>query len=1169
MRNHYNGSKFFGKAGFCLCLFFLIIYSVNAGNCQSSGKISVTLNDVTLEDAFKEITATSGYNFFYETSEIDLTSKVSIQIKDQCIDSTLLSLLNPNQFDYKIISNQIVIKEKANYNPEQEVSRKSPGVQENRIKGTVVDDDGMPLPGATVRAKDTNVGVVTDFDGKFEIVMPEGVTTLVVTFMGFVTQELDVTGKTEVAVTLQSDAAALDEVVVVGYGTLSKRKVTGSVSSISQEQIADIPAVSVENAIVGQVAGVQVQEISGEPGSSPNIRVRGSGSISAGNEPLFVVDGIPISKNLTSVSVQGDLARRGGAFQAPPVNPLATINPNDIVSMEILKDASAAAIYGSRGGNGVVLITTKNGAHNDKGVFSFNTYYSSQKVANKIDLMNAEELISYTRDSRNNAYLQDVTGASVNDPIAPGERGNGNYELPESYINWDGTDTDWQDLIFRTGSIQSYNLSYASPIQNNTSFYASGEYFTQEGIIPDSNFDRYNLMLNVNSQLTDKLKLDFRLAPTITENQRQPASAPYFARPPGIVYSALVNSPTVKPYNEDGTINQTDNQSHLGAGTTTASNPLAIIPAVDDRLLQFQTRASLGLSYEFIPGLTFKTFGGSYINIFNRDFYRANSLLYRDATEGESYAQASSSTEINWLWENTLNYEREIGDHYVNAVAGYSIQKDNIDVKQVQADNFPDDLVKTISGGQVFAGSSVREQWSLLSALLRVNYSFKDKYLFTGTIRSDKSSRFGANNQTGYFPSFSVGWRVNEEEFLNSIDALSELKIRFSWGQTGNFEIPNYGAIGLLQPSNYNLGGNQVNGLIQSTLSNPDLTWEKAEQTNLGIELGLFDNRIFLLADYYKTKNTDLLLNVSIPSVSGFETTLQNIGEVQNEGFEIALRSRNLVGDFTWDTNINFSTNKNEVISLNANNEPIYSAGSAGIRHITRVGDPIGSYYGYVVDGIYQNEEEIANSPNDTQAPDPAPGDFKFKDINGDGEITPEDRTVTGSYFPDFTWGITNSFKYKGVDLSFLLQGVQGNEILNLTSRHLKNGEANFNSYAIFNDRWISEAQPGNGNVPRADRVSGSHGNNNRPSSFQVEDGSFIRLRNMTLGYTLPKGEILGGSFDRLRFYLTGTNLFTETDYLGYNPEVSTNSTSSLTPGEDYGAYPLTTSFTIGLNLNF
>lgn len=848
---------------------------------------------------------------------------------------------------------------------------------------------------------------------------------------------------------------------------------------------------------------------------------------------------------------------------------MATLNPNDIESIQVLKDASAAAIYGSRGGNGVLLITTKKGSATDEGKFSFDSFFSLQTVANKIDLMNSRELIDFTRDARNNNYLSSVEGASINDPIGDGDRGDVNFEMPESFINWDGTDTDWQDLIFKTGTTQSYNFSYASPIQNKTSFFASASYFTQEGILEKSNFDRYNLLLNLNSQLTDKLNLDLRVAPTITENQRVPASAPYFARPPGIVYSALVHSPTVAPFNPDGTVNQLNNQSYLGGGTTTASNPLAITNAIEDEIFQFQTRASLALSYEILPELTFKTFGGTYLNLFNQDFFRNNTLLYRTATEGESYAQATSSTEVNWVWENTLNWEKEFGNHFLNAVLGYTAQKDNITIKEVLADNFPDDLVPTISGGQVFAGNAIKEQWTLASALFRMNYSFKDKYLFTGTIRSDKSSRFGSNNQTGYFPSFSAGWRLNEEDFFQSIEAISELKLRFSWGETGNFEIPNYGAIGLLSPDNYNLGGNEINGLIQSTIPNPELTWERSQQTNIGLELGLWDNRIFLLADYYTTKTSDLLLNVSISAVSGFQTTLQNLGEVENSGFEIALRTKNFVGDFSWDTEFNFSTNKNEVLSLNENNEPIFSAGSAGIRHVTRVGDPIGSYFGYVVDGIYQNQAEIDAAPVDTQAPDPSPGDFRFRDVNGDGEITPDDRTVTGSYFPDITWGINNRLSFKGIDFSFLIQGVEGNEILNLTSRHLKNGEANFNSYAVFNNRWRSESEPGNGNIPRADRQTGNHGNNNRPSSFQVEDGSFIRLRNITLGYSIPTKKIFGDSIDRLRFYVTGTNLFTITDYLGYNPEVSNISTNSLTPGEDYGAYPLTKSITMGVNLTF
>lgn len=1037
------------------------------------------------------------------------------------------------------------------------------------VEGKVTSsEDNSGVPGVNVLIKGTTRGVVTDIDGNYKIEVGSG-DVLVFSFVGFNTQEVTVNNQSVINVVLETDIRSLSEVVVVGYGTLAKVRVTGSVSSVSAERITQVPALSVGEALVGQVAGVQILQTSGEPGANPVIRIRGSGSISAGNDPLYVVDGIPISKNLSSPGIQGGINRRRSAFSVPSANPLATINPNDIQSIEVLKDASAAAIYGSRGANGVVIITTKKSSNSNKGVFSFNMFAGQHSVTNKIDLMNAEQLIDYTRDARNNNYVQS-TGNPATDPIGPGDRGNANYEMPASFLSWQpgDTDTDWQDIIFQNAGVQSYNLSYGSAENNKSTYYVSGGYFKQDGIVEGTSFERFNLLMNLNSELTDKLTLDLRLAPSVTNNDKKPVNSPYFARPPGIVYSGLVHSPTVAPYNADGTINQLDNQSYLGGGTTSASNPLAIIEAVDDNLFQFQTQASLGLSYEILPELTFTTFGGAYINIYNRNVYRANTLLYRTATTGEPFAQSTSSTEVNWLWENTLNYEKEFGDHYFNALGGLMMQKDGITVTEVEANNFPDDLVKTVSGGQVFAGNSAKEEWSLISTLLRVNYTFKDKYLFTGTIRSDKSSRFGTNNQTGYFPSFSVGWRLNEESFMSSINSISELKLRASWGQTGNFEIPNYGSVGLLSPANYNFNGQEINGIIQSTTPNPDLTWEKSSQMDIGVEFGMFDNRVFLLADYYRTVTSDLLLNVSITSVSGFSTALQNLGEVENKGFEFSLLTRNFVGDFTWDTELNLSTNKNEVLSLNEKNEPIFSSGGAGTRHITRVGDPIGSYYGYVVDGIYQTDAEVTDGSNpiDTQAPDARAGDFKFKDVDGDGEITPDDRTVTGSYFPDFTWGITNRFGYKGFDASVFFQGVQGNEILNLTSRHLKNGEANFNSYAVFNDRWKSAAEPGSGTVPRADRQTGNHGNNNRPSSFQVEDGSYFRLRSVTLGYTLP---IKSTSIDKLRIYVSGNNLFTATDYLGYNPETNNISGSSLTPGEDYGTYPLTKSFVFGVNLNF
>jgi TonB-linked SusC/RagA family outer membrane protein len=1161
-----NPIKFSLKMKLTILLIVISFFNVEASTYSQDAHVSLKMNDVTVEKVLREIESLSDFKFMFMREDLDLDRKVSLDVRKKPIREILHNVFLKKNIEIEVLQKQISLKKRKIQVPIQDNAMGKELILQQIIKGKITDNSGSVLPGASILVQGTKIAVQTDFDGNYTIQANKG-DVLVFSYIGFQTQNIVVGNDTTINVRMLEDGQKLEEVVVVGYGKLSKKRVTGSISSVSSKQIAEIPVVSIENAIVGQVAGVQVQETSGEPGSSPTIRIRGTGSISAGNDPLYVVDGIPISKGSASQS-QGEIVGRLGSFAQPSANPLATINPNDIASIEILKDASAAAIYGSRGGNGVIIITTKKGSNTDEGVFSFNSFFGLQSVANRVDLMNSEELIAYTRDARNNNYISSIPGASINDPIGPGQRGNTNYEMPESFLNWDGTDTDWQKLIFKTAPMKSYNLSYASPLKNNTSFYVSGGYFNQEGVVNKTEYERFTLLGNLSSQLTDKLSLDLRLAPSLTNNQKKPVNAPYFATPPGIVYSALVHSPTVRPYNADGSINQTNNQSHLGGGTTTASNPLAIIEGIDDQLFQFQNQASLGLSYEIVPKLIFKTFGGSYLNVYNRDYYQANSLLFREAIKGFSNAQSSSSTQFNYLWENTLNWEKESGSHYFNGIGGYSIQRDKINITQVQANKFPDDLVHTISGGQVFAGTSIEEEWSLVSGFLRMNYSFKDKYLFTGTMRSDRSSRFGNDNKTGYFPSFSVGWRVNEESFMRSAKAISELKLRFSWGQTGNFEIPNYGAIGLLNPFNYNFNGTQVNGLIQSTISNPNLTWEKSSQTNIGIELGMFENRLFLLADYYKSITSDLLLNVSVSSVSGFSTTLQNLGKVENKGIELALKSRNLVGQFTWDTELNLSSNKNKVLSLNVGNEPIYSAGGAGVRHVTRVGDAIGSYYGYVVDGIYQNAQDIINSPFDTQAPKPAPGDLKFKDVNGDGKITPDDRTVTGSYFPDFTWGITNRFNYKNIDMSILIQGVQGNEILNLTSRHLNNGEANFNSYSIQNERWISEQQSGNGKVPRADRESGLHGNNGRPSSYQVEDGSFVRLRNISLGYTLPSKILFGGAIDKLRLYVTGNNLFTQTDYLGYNPEVS-NISSGLTPGEDYGAYPLNKTIVFGINLNF
>jgi TonB-linked SusC/RagA family outer membrane protein len=1037
---------------------------------------------------------------------------------------------------------------------------------EQTIGGRITDDQGEALIGVTVLAKGTSTGTSTDGNGNFSLSVADDVTVLVFSYTGFQPQEIVIGSQTVIDVVMSAGSSFLNEVVVTGYGRQDKRDITGSVATLSASQIKDIPVTSFENAIQGQLAGVQVTETSGEPGAGPSIRVRGVGSITAGNEPLYVIDGFPISKNV-DLGVQGDNFRRGaGRFRPPTQNPLATLNPNDIESIQVLKDASSASIYGSRGSNGVIVITTKKGSRKGAPVVSYDTYVGSQSVANKLDLMNSSEFIDYNIEATNNAYLQANPGASASDPNSV--RTNAAWRIADDMQNPDGTDTDWQDEMFNTALLQSHNVSVAGGSEK-IGYYVAANYFNQDGIIEGTDFNRYSIRMNLEADVNDKLRIGLNLSPSYTTSNKKPAGSPYFSRPPGIVYSGIVHSPTVRPFNADGTPNQLDNQSYLNtsdgevASLSSASNPFAIIEGIDDQLTQFRTMTNLYAEYDIMKNLTFKSFIGIDINNYKRNFFRKNSLLYRTSTSGESYGQSSSSESVSWLAEQTLSYNTTINTkHKINAVAGYTAQKEAIDINTIIADNFADDLVPTVSGGQVVQGTAAQEEWSLVSMLARVNYDFDDRLLVTASIRSDKSSRFGAGNKTGIFPSASIGYRISKHV---QADWLSDLKLRASWGRTGNFLIPNYASIGLLAPANTTFGGSLVNGIGASTISNKDLSWEKTSSYDIGLDFGFLKDRIYGSLEYFNATTTDLLLAVQVPSALGFTNALTNIGEVVNKGFEVSVTSRNTTGKLKWQTNLNFSTVDNEVTKLGPSGDPILSSGGAGNRHITQIGDPIGSYYGYMTDGIYQNQAEIDAGPID-QIATPRPGDFRWVDVNDDGFINAEDRTVVGNYLPDYTFGITNTFTYENISFSFLIQGVQGNEVLNLTRRHMGNGEANYNSYRDWNDRWQSESNPGNGEIPRANRQTGN--SNNRPSNYQVEDASYIRLRNVTIAYTFPKSS-LGNTFSGVRVSLSGTNLYTWTNYLGYNPEVNNNEDNVNVQGEDYGAYPLARIFTLGLNASF
>tara|TARA_B110000914_G_scaffold64169_1_gene56003 strand:- start:1465 stop:4977 length:3513 start_codon:yes stop_codon:yes gene_type:complete len=1152
------------KMKLSLILFFAFILSALA-NSFGQEKITIDIEKGDIIEVLNEIEANSEYQFIYSLNQYDFNKKISLSVKKQTIKSVLNSVFQ-DQMTYAISENKVILKKKTDSLITHTEIEEEKEVIQRSISGNVIDSNGTPLPGATIIEVGTENGTTTDFDGNFILTLENNEASLEVSYLGFLSLVVNVSDTDNIVISLSESNSSLDEIIVTGYGRQVKRDITGSVASISAESIENFPLASFENAIQGQLAGVQVTESSGEPGAGSNIRVRGVGSITAGNEPLYVVDGFPISKNV-GLGVQGDVFRRRAAFGLPSQNPLANINPSDIESIQVLKDASTASQYGSRGSNGVVIITTKRGRKGTDPSISYNSFYGMQSVANKLDLMNSTQLIEYNKEASNNAYLERNPGSSINDPNSV--RTAGAWRIPEEVLSPDGTDTDWQDEVFDSRLVQNHNMSISGGSEKSN-YYISGNYFDQNGIIEKTNFKRYSLRVNLNTELSDKARFGIKLAPSYTSSDKLPASSPYFARPPGIVYSAIVHAPMVKSYNADGTINQLNNQSYMltengrGSSMTSASNPLAIIQGVDDELNQNRTFGNVFLEYDILDGLTFKTYMGVDANNYKRNFYRNSSLLYRTAKVGETFGQSSSSESLSWIAEQTLNYVKTFGEHKLDALVGYTSQKEKIDINQLVADNYPDDLVQTISGGQIMQGTSSIEEWSLVSILARANYSFNDRFLATASIRSDRSSRFGTGNKTGIFPSLSAGYRLSEDLGIN---VLSDLKIRASWGQTGNFLIPNYASIGLLNPSNYTFGGVETNGIAPITISNQDLGWEKTSSTNIGLDFAFLDDRIYGSIEYFKSVTSDLLLGVQVPSALGFENALTNIGEVENTGIEISFTSRNTVGVLKWETNFNFSTIDNKVTKLGESGDPIYTKGGAGIRHITKIGEPIGSYFGYKTDGIYQNQAEIdASVVVDNLNKTPHPGDFKWVDKDGNNVIDDNDRMALGNYLPDFTYGITNSFEYDNFKLSFILQGTQGNEVLNLTRRHMFNGEANYNSYVDLVDRWRSEASPGNGSIPRANRQTGN--TNNRPSNYQVEDASYLRLRNVNLSYNFPV-DTFGNVIKDLRLYVSGTNLFTSTDYIGFNPEVNNQNGNLLAQGEDYGAYPLQKVVTLGINAKF
>jgi len=1060
------------------------------------------------------------YRFIYSTQIVPLQNGVSIQVKDRDVTEVLKQLLNGlNLIFIEKIGKVIVIYRDGKDTVQKDIIESLPPVG-----GKILDENGTPLQGASIQVKGTNIGTISDANGLFSINVPSPKSVLFISYSGFLSQEIAVGSRSVINITLQPNQKSLNEVVVVGYGTVKKSDLTGSVSKVSEAAIKATPIVALDRALQGRAPGVLVTQTSARPGGVAAVRIRGAGSISAGNEPLYVIDGFPTTD-------------------------LNSINPGDIESLEILKDASATAIYGSRGSNGVVIVTTKRGKAGQSSV-DVESYYGVQNNRRKIPLLNASQYADFINEARLNgggtAYFD---GSSADRP------------LPTALT----TDTDWQNEVFRSAPIQSHQITLSGG-ESKTRYAISGNYYDQQGIVQNSYFKRYTLRTNLDREVASWLKVGLSMQAAHTRSNAARTETEGGANS-GVTNSALNFAPVFPVYQPDGRFYR--DLSPLNGNNV--DNPVGLSSQLTDLNFTSRVLASFFADVTLAKGLTFRTNWGADLIGTRRNFYVTRQIGLGAGTNGS--ALISSGQYINWLNENTLTYSRTLGEkHNLTALLGYTSQAFRQEDVSALAANFIDDFgqYNNLGAGTTLQRpSSGTVEWAMISYLARLNYGFSDRYLFTLTARQDGSSRFGPARKYGFFPSGAFAWRVINEPFLKNQKLLSDLKLRASYGLTGNQEIGNYrflSSIAVTASTAYPFGAPPVqrNGAAPNGISNLELGWEKNAQADFGVDIGVFNNRIQLTADYYVKTTSDLLFNVNVPLTTGYGTSLRNIGRVENRGLELGLNTINVTGgNFSWSSEINVAFNRNKVLSLDGRPAILTGDGSThlNVQNIVQlaVGEPLGNFYGRVVEGIFQNQNEIDGSAQKTARP----GDFRFADLNGDGQINDDDRQVIGNGYPSLFGGINNTFRYKGLELTAFFQGVTGNDILNFGRFDLYNLNGNNNQSADVLNRWT----PTNPStvLPRATTAGGQR----ILSTFHIEDGSYLRLKNISLGYNLPRALIGKAGLKSAKVYVSAQNYLTFTKYSGYDPEVSRSGAGSISQGTDYGGYPTAKTLLVGLNLKF
>ncbi len=1035
------------------------------------------------------------------------------------------------------------------------------------VRGTVVDQTGESVIGASIQVKGTTQGTITDIDGKFSLGVPDKKSVIVVSFIGYATKELQVDTSKPMSIVLEEDTKVLDEVVVVGYQEVRKKDLTGSVAKADMNELLNTPVGSFDQTLGGRIAGVNVSSSEGTPGGTMNIVIRGNNSLTQDNSPLYVIDGFPVEDAAIA----------------------STINPSDIESLDILKDASATAIYGARGANGVVIITTKKGKVG-KAQITYDGSVTMHHVTRTIPMMDAYEFVKLQAET----YPASIANST------------GGYLMEYQGKPWTLDDYrdifqyDWQDEILRTALQHNHNIRLTGGTEG-VRYNASVSYYNQDGILLNSGYERFQARANTVIK-RDKLDINFTTNYSRSIQTGSTPSETSYSGMNNLFYSVWGYRPVTYPNKSMESLLNDVMDEAIDSSNDYRFNPIRSLKEEYRKYYINNLQLNGYVSYEFIKGLKLKVSGGYTYDARKNDQFNNSNTRYGGPTSTDKVnAQIIRNERLTWLNENTLTYQTNIKKkHFFNSLVGITFQNSDYEYYSLKSTHIPNESLGMagMADGTLSSSSSLKSSWSMMSYLARLNYNYKSKYYATASFRADGSSKFSKKHRYGYFPSGSLAWNFMEEEFMAPIKkVVGAGKLRVSWGLTGNNRIGEYDYYALLQMLKEKQGDYISNGSIPSgvypfdndmssvgmvpvSLPNEDLKWETTEQWNVGLDLSFFNERLNFTADVYRKTTRDLLLEASLPLVSGYYSATKNIGKVRNDGLELSLSTVNVqTKDFTWTSDFNIAFNKNEVLELAENQLSLTTAArfdqnyNSQPSYIAKVGLPMGMMYGYIYEGTYKYDDFVKsgnsytlkdNVPYFSSEANTQPGMPKYKDVNGDGIIDTNDRTIIGRGLPIHTGGFTNSFTYKGFDLSVFFQWSYGNDIMNANRLFFENagGKKDLNQFASYANRWTPENPESD--IPAATKSA----SNNVISSRIIEDGSYLRLKTVTLGYTFPKTLIAKAKLSNARVYVAAQNLWTWTSYSGYDPEVSVRN-SALTPGLDFSSYPRAFTLSFGVNLGF